>query len=119
MPVEFIGYIGTQHQSEIHPAQGPVIDRDYVDRVARAHDEGGFDRALVAFGSTSPESQLVVAHAASVTQRLGFMIAHRPGFTAPTVAARWRRWTSSPAAAWPCTSSPAARTTSWPRTATT
>jgi len=88
MPVEFIGYIGTQHQSEIHPAQGPVIDRDYVDRVARAHDEGGFDRALVAFGSTSPESQLVVAHAASVTQRLGFMIAHRPGFTAPTVAAR-------------------------------
>jgi alkanesulfonate monooxygenase len=88
MPVEFIGYIGTQHQSEIHPAQGPVIDRDYVERVARVHDEGGFDRALVAFGSTSPESQLVVAHAASVTERLGFMIAHRPGFTAPTVAAR-------------------------------
>ena len=88
MPVEFIGYIGTQHQSEIHPATGPAIDRDYVERVARAHDEGGFDRALVAFGSTSPESQLVVAHAASVTQRLGFMIAHRPGFTAPTVAAR-------------------------------
>ena len=88
MPVEFIGYIGTQHQSEIHPASGPVIDRDYVERVARAHDEGGFDRALVAFGSTSPESQLVVAHAASVTERLGFMIAHRPGFTAPTVAAR-------------------------------
>ena len=88
MPVEFIGYIGTQHQSEIHPASGPVIDRDYVEAVARAHDEGGFDRALVAFGSTSPESQLVVAHAASVTKRLGFMIAHRPGFTAPTVAAR-------------------------------
>jgi alkanesulfonate monooxygenase len=88
MPVEFIGYIGTQHQSEIHPAQGPVIDRDYVERVARAHEDGGFDRALVAFGSTSPESQLVVAHAASVTDRLGFMIAHRPGFTAPTVAAR-------------------------------
>jgi alkanesulfonate monooxygenase len=56
--------------------------------IAIAHDEGGFDRALVAFGSTSPESQLVVAHAASVTKRLGFMIAHRPGFTAPTVAAR-------------------------------
>jgi len=88
MPVEFIGYIGTQHQSEIHPAKGPVIDRDYVERVARAHEDGGFDRALVAFGSTSPESQLVVAHAASVTQHLGFMIAHRPGFTAPTVAAR-------------------------------
>ncbi|CAN5530241.1 LLM class flavin-dependent oxidoreductase [soil metagenome] len=88
MPVEFIGFVGTQHVSEIHPASGPAIDRDYVERVARAHEEGGFDRALVAFGSTSPESQLVVAHAASVTERLGFMIAHRPGFTAPTVAAR-------------------------------
>jgi alkanesulfonate monooxygenase len=88
MSVEFIGYIGTSHASEIHPHTGPVIDRDYVEAVAKAHDAGGFDRALVAFGSTSPESQLVTAHAASVTSRLAFMIAHRPGFTAPTVAAR-------------------------------
>ncbi len=88
MSVEFIGYIGTHHSSEIHPYEGPAIDRDYVETVAKAHDQAGFDRALVAFGSTSPESQLVVAHAASVTKRLQFMIAHRPGFTAPTVAAR-------------------------------
>ena len=88
MSVEFIGFIGTNPASEIHPNTGPVLDRGYVETVAKAHDAGGFDRALVAFGSTSPESQLVVAHAASVTRRLGFMIAHRPGFTAPTVAAR-------------------------------
>ncbi|MDB5482265.1 MAG: Alkanesulfonate monooxygenase [Caulobacteraceae bacterium] len=88
MPVEFIGFIGTSHASEIHPHQGPVIDRDYVETVARAHDQGGFDRALVAFHSTSPESILVANHAASVTRRLGLMIAHRPGFTAPTLAAR-------------------------------
>ena len=88
MSVEFIGYIGTNHSSEIHPNTGPILDRDYVETVAKAHDAGGFDRALVAFGSSSPESQLVVAHAASVTKKLGFMIAHRPGFTAPTVAAR-------------------------------
>jgi alkanesulfonate monooxygenase len=88
MSVEFIGYIGTNPSSEIHPNTGPVLDREHVETVAKVHDAGGFDRALVAFGSTSPESQLVVAHAASVTKRLGFMIAHRPGFTAPTVAAR-------------------------------
>jgi len=88
MPVEFIGYIGTQHQSEIHPASGPVLNREYIETVARAHDAGGFDRALVAFGSTSAESQHIAAHAASVTDKLGFMIAHRPGFTAPTIAAR-------------------------------
>jgi alkanesulfonate monooxygenase len=88
MSVEFIGYIGTRKFSEIHPAQGPVLDRAYVETVAKAHEDGGFDRALVAFHSTSPESILVAAHAAAVTSRLGFMIAHRPGFTAPTLAAR-------------------------------
>ena len=88
MSVEFIGFIGTQHASEIHPPTGPAIDVSYVEKTARVHEEGGFDRALVAFSSTSPESQLVVAHAASVTKRLNFMIAHRPGFTQPTLAAR-------------------------------
>ena len=56
--------------------------------MARAHDAGGFDRALVAVGSTLPDATLVVSHAASVTQRLGFMVAHRPGFIAPTVRER-------------------------------
>ncbi|THD61572.1 LLM class flavin-dependent oxidoreductase [Phenylobacterium sp.] len=88
MPVEFIGFIGANGASETHANKGPALNVAYVEAIARAHDAGGFDRALVAFGSTSPESQLVVAHAASVTKRLGFMIAHRPGFTAPTVAAR-------------------------------
>ncbi len=88
MPVEFIGFIGTNPASEIHPHTGPVIDRAYVETIARAHDAGGFDRALIAFHSTSPESILVANHAASVTDRLGLMIAHRPGFTAPTLAAR-------------------------------
>jgi alkanesulfonate monooxygenase len=88
MSVEFIGFIGVNGASEIHPNTGPALDRDYVETMARAHDAGGFDRALVAFGSALPDSLIVVAHAASVTSRLGFMIAHRPGFTAPTVAAR-------------------------------
>lgn len=88
MSLEFIGYIGTRDFSETRPASGPVLDVDYVTRVARAHDEGGFDRALVAFHSNSPESILIAQHAASVTRRLGLMIAHRPGFTAPTLAAR-------------------------------
>ncbi len=88
MSIEFIGYIGTQLQSEIIPASGPVLDPAHVERAARIHEDGGFDRVLIAFGSTSPESILVAAQAASVTKRLGFLIAHRPGFTAPTIAAR-------------------------------
>ena len=86
--VEFIGFVGTQYESEVYPAQGPVIDRDYIRAVAQAQEYGGFDRFLVAFHSTSPESQHIAAYAASVTERINLMIAHRPGFTAPTVAAR-------------------------------
>lgn len=88
MSVEFIGYIATRESSEIIPATGPVIDLAHIEAVAHAHDDGGFDRALVAFHSTSPESILVAAHAASVTRKLNVMIAHRPGFTQPTLAAR-------------------------------
>jgi len=88
MSLEFIGYIGTQHSSEIIDAPRSGLDLAHVERTARVHEEGGFDRALVAFHSTSPESILVAQHAASVTKKLGFMVAHRPGFTQPTLAAR-------------------------------
>lgn len=88
MSVEFIGYIGNNTSSEILPRTGPVLDRDYVEAVSKIHDLGGFDRALLAFHADSPESILVGQHALSVTQRLGVLIAHRPGFTAPTVVAR-------------------------------
>lgn len=88
MSIEFIGFVSSQESSEIHPPQGPVINVDHIVKVAQAHEASGFDRALVAFGSSSPESILIAAHAASATSRLGLMIAHRPGFTAPTLAAR-------------------------------
>eukprot|EP01132_Coremiostelium_polycephalum_P023067 gene23067-27413_t len=88
MSIEFIGYIGGHHASEIHPRSGPTLQPDYVETVARAHEEAGFDRALVAFHSNSPDSTLIAAHAASVTKKLQFLIAHRPGFVQPTLAAR-------------------------------
>lgn len=88
MSVEFIGYIATQPFSEIHPRSGETVQPDYVEKVARAHEDAGFDRALVAYHSNSPDSAFVAAHAASVTTTLKFLIAHRPGFISPTVAAR-------------------------------
>src|SRR3954471_15586413 len=87
-PLEFIGMIAHRAQSEIHPPQGPVIDPGYIRRFAQAHEAAGFDRILVAWGSTSPDALLVAGHAAAATQRIGFMVAHRPGFVAPTLAAR-------------------------------
>jgi alkanesulfonate monooxygenase len=89
MSVKFIGYIGFNDSSELHNGvRERGLDRAYVDAAARAQEEGGFDRVLIPFGSNSPESQIVAAHAAAITSRLGFLVAHRPGFTQPTVAAR-------------------------------
>jgi len=88
MPVEFIGFIGNHNASEIIPRQGPIIDRDYIETVAKAHEYAGFDRALLAFHADAPDALQIGQHAASVTQRLGIFIAQRPGFTAPTVVAR-------------------------------
>ncbi|MDO9708023.1 LLM class flavin-dependent oxidoreductase [Paracraurococcus lichenis] len=87
-PIQFIGMISHRRQSEIHPPTGPVVDPDYISRFAQAHEAAGFDRILVAWGSTSPDALLVAAQAAAATRRIGFMVAHRPGFVAPTLAAR-------------------------------
>jgi alkanesulfonate monooxygenase len=88
MSVEFIGMIGTQAASEIHPPRGPSIDIDYVRRFSQAHEDSDFDRILIGYFSNAADGFLVSSHAASVTKKLGLMLAHRPGFVAPTLAAR-------------------------------
>ena len=88
MGLEFIGFIGNHNASEIIPRSGPVVDRAYIETIAKAHELGGFDRALLAFHSWLPDALQIGQHAAAVTERLGIFVAQRPGFTAPTVAAR-------------------------------
>ncbi|MDX6331302.1 MAG: alkanesulfonate monooxygenase, partial [Streptomycetaceae bacterium] len=88
MSVEFIGMIGTRDASETRPGSGPAIDPDYTVRFARAHEDGGFDRVLIGYSSGTPDGTQVAAHVAARTERLGLLIAHRPGFIAPTLAAR-------------------------------
>ncbi|MGI4976968.1 MAG: LLM class flavin-dependent oxidoreductase [Janthinobacterium lividum] len=88
MGVEFIGMIQPRQQSEIHPARGPAIDLGYLRASARAHEEAGFDRILIGWYSNGPDGLQIAAHAGAHTERLGFLVAHRPGFMAPTNAAR-------------------------------
>ncbi len=88
MPVEFIGMISTRDQSEVRRSSGPAVDRDYVRRFARAHEDAGFDRVLIGYASSEPDGTQVAAYAAAHTDRLSFLVAHRPGFVAPTLAAR-------------------------------
>ena len=86
-PLEFVGMISTRHASETNRAAGAegVIDKTYTSVFARAHEYAGFDRVLIGYGSGSPDGFQVAAYAAQQTERLNFLLAHRPGFISPTV----------------------------------
>jgi alkanesulfonate monooxygenase len=88
MPVEMIGWIAPRVSSEIIAPVGPPFDAAVLAETARIHERAGFDRVLIGYFSDAPDGFLVGAHAASVTERLGFLLAHRPGFVAPPLAAR-------------------------------
>lgn len=86
--IEFIGMVQPRQQSEIHKAAGPAIDLRYLIESAQVHETGGFDRVLIGWFSNGPDGLQLAAHMAAHTDRLGFLVAHRPGFLSPTVAAR-------------------------------
>ncbi|MFZ4286545.1 LLM class flavin-dependent oxidoreductase [Variovorax sp. HJSM1_2] len=88
MAVQFIGMIQSQEVSETIAPKGPALNPAYVRAFAQAHEHAGFDRVLVPASSTSPDPLLTVAYAAAATQRVHFLLAHRPGFVSPTLAAR-------------------------------
>jgi alkanesulfonate monooxygenase len=89
MSLEFVGAIGTHNTSEYRPGKGgPIVDKTFVSTFARAHEHAGFDRVLIGYFSSSPDGFQVAAYAGQQTERLKFLLAHRPGFVAPTLAAR-------------------------------
>jgi alkanesulfonate monooxygenase len=65
-----------------------VVDPGYLVDIARAHDEGGFDRVLVGYGAVAPEGWAVAATVLHSTKRLKVLVAHRPGFVQPVLLAR-------------------------------
>src|SRR4051794_28423001 len=88
MSIEFIGMIHHREASEIKAPPPMVLDRGYIRDFARGAEAGGFDKVLVGYFSDGPDGFLIAANAAAHTDRIGFLVAHRPGFVAPTLAAR-------------------------------
>jgi alkanesulfonate monooxygenase len=88
MPVEMIGWIAPQIASEMIPPAGPIFDADTVADTARIHERGDFDRVLIGYFSDAPDGFMIGAHGAASTEKLGLLLAHRPGFVAPPLAAR-------------------------------
>ena len=89
MAFNVLGMIGVapQEGAAVHVIGGG-IDPDYLVRFTSAHEQAGFDAVLVGHTSASAEGFQVAQFAASHTDRISFLVAHRPGFVAPTLAAR-------------------------------
>ena len=90
MSMRVIGMIGVtppKSDATLHVIEGG-LSPPYVAEAARAHEKSGFGLVLVGYSSSSAEGFLVALHAAAATERLGYLIAHRPGFVAPTLMAR-------------------------------
>ena len=90
MPVRIVGMIGVsppQSEATLVIIEG-AITPPFIAEFARLHEAAGYDMALVGYSSSSAEGFLVALHAAARTERLSFLIAHRPGFVSPTLFAR-------------------------------
>lgn len=88
MRAEIIGMITATPSAEVDQPLGQAVDPEFVRRFAQAHEQAGFDKALVGYFSNGAEGAVVSSFIAAATQRLGILLAYRPGVIAPPLAAR-------------------------------
>ncbi|MGW4805906.1 LLM class flavin-dependent oxidoreductase [Kitasatospora sp. NPDC004272] len=88
MPVEFLGIAATGDGSETTARTTHAFDRDYTLRLARAHEDHGWDRVLFAYSAGAPEPAAAAAYLAAKLDRLQILLAHRPNVSYPTFAAK-------------------------------
>ncbi|HKF12020.1 MAG TPA: LLM class flavin-dependent oxidoreductase [Xanthobacteraceae bacterium] len=75
--VEMIGVTPPSNDATLHVIEGG-LSPSYLMQFARAHDEAGFDLALVGHTSSSAEGFLVALYAAAHTNRLGHKTDRNP-----------------------------------------
>ncbi|MEZ0071883.1 LLM class flavin-dependent oxidoreductase [Planotetraspora sp. GP83] len=78
------------HRGHGHPTASvyrpPSID--YLGQIARSAEQLGFEAVLTPTGTFCEDAWLVTAALTQVTKRLKFLVAFRPGFLSPTLAAQ-------------------------------
>ena len=88
MSVEFIGHVFPHEMSETIARSGPVVQPDYLRALSQAHERSGFDKVLIPHSSSMVDGFILADQTLQATERLGVLLAHRPGFVAPTQVAR-------------------------------
>ena len=91
MSLEIIGMIGAEKGNSSKnqvSVIGNGVSSEHIIHFAKAHENSGFDKVLVGYRSSAADGFIVAMHAAAHTKKLGFLIAHRPGFVNPTLLAR-------------------------------
>src|ERR1700753_537278 len=61
---------------------------DYLGQIARSVEQLGFEAVLTPTGTWCEDAWIVTAALSQVTDRLKFLVAFRPGFISPTLAAQ-------------------------------
>jgi len=88
MTIDFGWFLPTMGDSEIIGPPTREATLDYLVDVARTAEDAGFVFALVPVGTTCEDAWLAASMVAARTERLKFLVAMRPGFVSPTVAAK-------------------------------
>lgn len=88
MPVEFLGMAANNDGTETTARSGGALDLAYAAKLARAHEDNGWDRILFAYHSGSPDPAQVAAYLAGRTERIRLVVAHRPNTAYPTLTAK-------------------------------
>jgi len=88
MPARILGMIGTQMEGvAVHLIKGQ-ISRDWVIDFTRLHEQWDYDSVLVGYYASAAEGFAIALYAADHTEKIKFLIAHRPGSVLPALAAR-------------------------------
>lgn len=74
-------YLGTTYG-------GRAVNLDYLQQIAQAVDHLGYTGALIPTGRSCEDAWIAASSLISVTQRMKFLVALRPGMTTPSTVAR-------------------------------
>lgn len=88
MTIDFGWFLPTMGDTEIIGPPTREATADYLTKVAKTAEDAGFVSALVPVGTTCEDAWLASSVVAARTDKLKFLVAMRPGFIAPTVAAK-------------------------------